>query len=83
MNHVNRRSQVSESALTLQFIAGIANFKFKDFYTAVEDLSACVKLDKDNTSAYTYLVSLKDSNPVDYVVWYPMQHILEISCTSY
>lgn len=46
--------------LSIVIHAGIANFKFKDFYTAVEDLSACVKLDKDNTSAYTYLVSLKD-----------------------
>lgn len=36
--------------------AGIVNFKFKDFNAAVEDLSACVKLDKDNKSAYTYLV---------------------------
>lgn len=37
--------------------AGIVNFKFKDFDAAVEDLSACVKLDEDNKSAYTYLVS--------------------------
>jgi len=35
---------------------GIVNFKFKDFEAAVGDLSACVKLDKDNKSAYTYLV---------------------------
>lgn len=41
------------------FDAGIVNFKFKEFDAAVEDLSACVKLDKDNTSAYTYLVGLK------------------------
>ncbi|XP_028097634.1 suppressor of RPS4-RLD 1-like [Camellia sinensis] len=34
---------------------GIVNFKFKDFDAAIEDLSACVKLDKDNKSAYTYL----------------------------
>ncbi|KAH9663845.1 Suppressor of RPS4-RLD 1 [Citrus sinensis] len=34
---------------------GIVNFKFKDFNAAVEDLSACVKLDKENKSAYTYL----------------------------
>lgn len=34
------------------------NFKFKEFDAAVEDLSACVKLDTDNKSAYTYLVSL-------------------------
>lgn len=37
--------------------AGIVNYKFKDFTAAVEDLSACVKVDKDNKSAYTYLVS--------------------------
>lgn len=38
---------------------GIVNFKFKDFDAAVEDLSACVKLDTTNKSAYTYLVSIK------------------------
>lgn len=37
--------------------AGIVNFKFKDFKAAVEDLSTCVKIDRDNKSAYTYLVS--------------------------
>lgn len=37
--------------------AGIVSYKFKDFDAAVEDLSACVKLDMDNMSAYTYLVS--------------------------
>ena len=37
--------------------AGIVNFKFKDFHAAIEDLSACVRIDKDNKSAYTYLVS--------------------------
>ena len=37
--------------------AGIVNFKFKDFYAAVEDLSECLKVDGCNTSAYTYLVS--------------------------
>lgn len=37
--------------------AGIVNFKFKDFNAAIEDLSACVQLDEDNKSAYTYLVS--------------------------
>ena len=47
-------------SLNIVHDSGIANFKFKDFYTAVDDLSACVKLDKDNTSAYTYLVGLKD-----------------------
>lgn len=39
--------------------AGIVNFKFKDFNAAIEDLSTCLKLDKDNQSAYTYLVSMK------------------------
>ncbi|KAL0450193.1 UNVERIFIED_CONTAM: Suppressor of RPS4-RLD 1, partial [Sesamum latifolium] len=34
---------------------GIVNFKFKDYKAAVEDLSACVEVDKDNKSAYTYL----------------------------
>lgn len=38
--------------------AGIVNFKFKEFEAAVKDLSACVKLEKDNKSAYTYLVGL-------------------------
>ncbi|KAI8031870.1 Suppressor of RPS4-RLD 1 [Camellia lanceoleosa] len=28
---------------------------YADFDAAIEDLSACVKLDKDNKSAYTYL----------------------------
>ena len=36
--------------------AGIANFKFKEFDAAVEDLSACVQLGRDNESAYTCLV---------------------------
>ena len=46
---------------SLEFLlnSGIVNFKFKDFNAAVEDLSACVKLDKNNKSAYTYLVSIK------------------------
>ncbi|KAL2987816.1 hypothetical protein AAZX31_11G049600 [Glycine max] len=34
---------------------GIANFKFKEFDAAVEDLSACVQLGRDNESAYTCL----------------------------
>ncbi|KAI3954875.1 hypothetical protein MKW92_015947 [Papaver armeniacum] len=34
---------------------GIVNYKFKDYKAAVHDLSSCVKLDKDNKSAYTYL----------------------------
>ena len=34
---------------------GIINFKFKDFEAAVADLSTCVKLDKENKSAYTYI----------------------------
>lgn len=38
--------------------AGIVNFKFKDFKAAVEDLSTCVQIDRDNKSAYTYLVSV-------------------------
>jgi hypothetical protein len=37
--------------------AGIVNFKFKDYNSAVEDLSSCVKRDKKNSSAHTYLVS--------------------------
>ncbi|KAG4987764.1 hypothetical protein JHK85_030747 [Glycine max] len=36
---------------------GIANFKFKEFDAAVEDLSACVQLGRDNESAYTCLKS--------------------------
>lgn len=44
-------------------MAGIINFKFKDFDAAVEDLSTCVNLDKDNKSAYTYLV-----RPVDVIL---------------
>lgn len=39
-------------------MAGIVSFKFKDFNASVEDLSTCVKHDKDNASAYTYLVSV-------------------------
>ena len=38
--------------------AGIVNSKFKEFNAAVEDLSVCVNLDRDNKSAYTYLVGL-------------------------
>ncbi|KAL2906426.1 Suppressor of RPS4-RLD 1, partial [Bienertia sinuspersici] len=34
---------------------GIVNFKFKDFGAAVKDLSTCVKIDRGNKSAYTYL----------------------------
>uniref|UniRef100_A0A0E0Q3C1 Suppressor of RPS4-RLD 1 n=1 Tax=Oryza rufipogon TaxID=4529 RepID=A0A0E0Q3C1_ORYRU len=34
---------------------GIVNFKFKDYNAAVEDLSTCVKRDKKNSSAHTYL----------------------------
>ncbi|XP_051216443.1 suppressor of RPS4-RLD 1 [Lolium perenne] len=34
---------------------GIVNFKFKDYDAAVEDLSTCVKRDKKNSSAHTYL----------------------------
>lgn len=46
------------SNISFGIIAGIVNFKFKDFNAAIEDLSACVQLDEDNKSAYTYLVSL-------------------------
>ncbi|KAL3646360.1 hypothetical protein CASFOL_011540 [Castilleja foliolosa] len=35
--------------------AGIVNFKFKDYKAAVKDLSACVEVDQDNKSAYSYL----------------------------
>ncbi|XP_006658223.1 suppressor of RPS4-RLD 1 [Oryza brachyantha] len=34
---------------------GIVNFKFKDYNAAFEDLSTCVKRDKKNSSAHTYL----------------------------
>jgi lipoprotein NlpI len=37
---------------------GIVNFKSKDFTAAVKDLSICLKQEKDNKSAYTYLVRL-------------------------
>lgn len=43
--------------INIDLSAGIVNFKFKDFKAAVEDLSTCVKIDRDNKSAYTYLVS--------------------------
>ncbi|GER30947.1 tetratricopeptide repeat protein [Striga asiatica] len=33
----------------------IVNFKFKDYKAAVKDLSACVEVEQDNKSAYTYL----------------------------
>ncbi|RYQ80817.1 hypothetical protein Ahy_Scaffold1g106965 isoform H [Arachis hypogaea] len=45
---------------------GIVNFKFKEFNAAVEDLSACVQLDCDNKSAYTYLVGLALSSIGEY-----------------
>lgn len=38
--------------------SGIVNFKSKDFSAAVKDLSICLKQEKDNKSAYTYLVRL-------------------------
>lgn len=41
----------------IELCAGIVNFKFKDFKAAAEDLSSCVKVDKSNKSAHTYLVS--------------------------
>ncbi|TVU13165.1 hypothetical protein EJB05_40697 [Eragrostis curvula] len=34
---------------------GIVNYKFKDYNSALEDLSTCVKRDKKNSSAHTYL----------------------------
>ncbi|URE00096.1 Tetratricopeptide repeat protein [Musa troglodytarum] len=34
---------------------GIVNFKFKDYHSAVDDLSRCIKRAKKNKSAYTYL----------------------------
>ncbi|CAL5371005.1 unnamed protein product [Camellia sinensis] len=43
------------SNVSIRINAGIVNFKFKDFHAAIEDLSASIKLDKDNKSAYTYL----------------------------
>lgn len=42
----------------IKFNTGIVNFKFKEFNAAVEDLSACVQIDTDNKSAFTYLVGL-------------------------
>ncbi|RZB78431.1 Suppressor of RPS4-RLD 1 [Glycine soja] len=45
---------------------GIANFKFKEFDAAVEDLSACVQLGRDNESAYTCLVGLALSSIGEY-----------------
>jgi len=50
-------------------MAGIVSFKFKDFNASVEDLSTCVKLDKDNASAYTYLVSVQHLQSCPLVVW--------------
>ncbi|GFP99525.1 suppressor of rps4-rld 1 [Phtheirospermum japonicum] len=36
-------------------VTRIVNFKFKDYTAAVKDLSACVEVDQDNKSAYSYL----------------------------
>jgi hypothetical protein len=47
-----------EVLLTFTMDSGIVNFKSKDFTAAVKDLSICLKQEKDNTSAYTYLVRL-------------------------
>lgn len=55
-NTKERKGKIGDMILK---IAGIVNFKFKDYNAAVEDLSSCVRLDKDNKSAYTYLVSIK------------------------
>lgn len=42
----------------IRIISGIVNFRSKDFTAAVKDLSICLKEEKDNKSAYTYLVRL-------------------------
>jgi hypothetical protein len=47
-----------EVLLTFTMDSGIVNFKSKDFTAAVKDLSICLKQEKDNKSAYTYLVRL-------------------------
>lgn len=44
--------------LTFSINSGIINFRSKDFTAAVKDLSICLKQEKDNKSAYTYLVRL-------------------------
>jgi hypothetical protein len=44
-----------EVLLTFTMDSGIVNFKSKDFTAAVKDLSICLKQEKDNKSAYTYL----------------------------
>jgi hypothetical protein len=44
-------------AYPLFFMIGIVNYKFKDYNSALEDLSKCVKREKKNSSAHTYLVS--------------------------
>lgn len=46
--------------ILVKIYAGIVNFKFKDYEAAVEDLSACVEVDDQNKSAYTYLVRIQD-----------------------
>jgi hypothetical protein len=65
-------------------MAGIVSFKFKDFYASVEDLSTCVKLDKDNSSAYTYLVSLQhlQSCPCSLVKVHALLHWKISFCTD-
>ncbi|KAK4393437.1 Suppressor of RPS4-RLD 1 [Sesamum angolense] len=59
-----------DSIMILKLHAGIVNFKFKDYKAAVEDLSACVEVDKDNKSAYTYLVCESISPPRASSPWY-------------
>ncbi|WZZ25617.1 hypothetical protein YC2023_009018 [Brassica napus] len=41
--------------LTFSINSGIINFRSKDFTAGVNDLSICLKQEKDNKSAYTYL----------------------------
>ena len=55
--HLNNCIQVL-LPLTFSINSGIINFRSKDFTAAVKDLSICLKQEKDNKSAYTYLVRL-------------------------
>lgn len=38
--------------------AGMVFFKSKDYEDAVADLDICIRLDKNNKSAYSYMVGL-------------------------
>ncbi|PKA57439.1 TPR repeat-containing thioredoxin TDX [Apostasia shenzhenica] len=49
------RTDISFLDFSIIHIAGIICFNFKDYDAAVSDLSACVKRDRKNTSAYAYL----------------------------